>query len=60
LSSAHRRLFERPPEEHLGKNGAAAGEREELEASSDAVTILQGPAVALLASSPSGGGDEAP
>ena len=56
-SSAHRRLFERPPEEHLGKNGAAAGEREELEASSDAVTVPRGPGVtaALLASSPSGG-----
>jgi len=38
------------------------GEREELEASSDAVTILQGPAVAaaVLVSRPSGRGDGAP
>jgi hypothetical protein len=52
--SAHRRLFERPPEEHPRKNGAAASEREELGASSNAVPGPQGPGMdaALLASSP--------
>jgi hypothetical protein len=57
------RLFERPPEEHPGKNGVTVGEREELGASGDATLGPQGPGVAaaLLASCPSGGEDrEAP
>jgi hypothetical protein len=52
--SAHYRLFDHPLEEHPGKNGAAAGEREELGASSDATLGPPGMAVALPASSSNG------
>jgi hypothetical protein len=52
--SAHYQLFDHPPEEHPGKNGAAADEREELGASIDATVGSLGMATALPASSSNG------
>ena len=56
-SSVHRQHLDRPPEVDPGKNGAAAGESEELRTSSDGPP---GMAVTFQASNPSTVVDQAP